>query len=138
VLRTSALDNAGGRARWTSHHGDGGTWLEWTHDDAPPSHIPFGYLRWSVDLLAGGDGPLWARALPTIVERDEDESWIFHASRLRPLHDLPCRAEGRWSIYRWAGEWMLDYHQQVACTGVSLPLLAALTAVLGRRPAAIV
>jgi hypothetical protein len=137
-MRTQALDIAGGRARWTTHGGDGATWLEWTHDGAPPAHIPFGHLRWSVDVLAGGDGPLWARSLPTIVERyDDAESWIFHASRLEPLHDLPCPTTGRWSVYRWAGQWMLDFHQQVACTGVSLPLLAALIAVLGCWPAAI-
>jgi hypothetical protein len=137
-MRTSPLDIAGGSARWISPADDDRTWLEWTHAGAAPALVPFAQLRWSADLLAGADGPRWARSLPTVVQRyDRDESWIFHATRLETLHDLPCEPGGRWSVYRWEGEWVVDYHRQVACPGATLPLLVALTAVEGRGPTAI-
>jgi hypothetical protein len=138
LMRTSPLDIAGGRARWISPAGDDGTWLEWTHGAEAPSRVSFAQLRWSADLLAGAEGPTWARSLPTVVQRyDHDESWIFHATRLETLHDLPCEPGGRWSVYRWRGEWFVDFHQQVACPGATMPLLVALTAVQGCGPTAI-
>ncbi len=137
-MRTSPLDIAGGRARWTTFAGDRGTWLEWTYGSAPPAHVPFAHLRWSADVLAGDGRPGWAQTLPTVVQLyDDAESWIFHATRLEPLHDLPCEPNGRWSVYRWAREWIVDFHRDVACHGASMPLVVALTAVLGSRPTAI-
>ena len=137
-MRTSPLDIAGGRATWVSPSMESGTWLEWAHDGEPPSRVPFAQLRWSADLLAGGEGPIWARELPKVIQwYDHEESWIFHATRLAPLHDLPCEPSGRWSVYRWDGEWVVDYHHQVASHGASMPLIVALTAVLGCGPTAI-
>ena len=137
-MRTSPLDIAGGRAAWVSDAGEGVTYLEWRHGSAPPARVPFSDLRWSADLLAGAGGPGWAAALPHVVDwSDRTESWIFHASRLRPLHELQSPGHGRWSVYRWAGEWMVDYHDQIASRGACMPLLVALTAVLGCFPTAI-
>jgi len=137
-MRTSALDIAGGHARWVSHPADGGTWLEWSRGSEPPALVPFAHLRYSADLLAGADGPRWARELPTVVEwYDHASSWIFHATRLQPMHDLPCLPYGRWSVYRWDGQWVVDFHHQVASHGASMPLLVALTAVNGCGPTAI-
>lgn len=129
---------AGGTATWVSPAEAAGTWLEWSHAGAPPARVPFAQLRWSTDLLAGAEGPTWARALPTVVQRyDRECSWIFHATRLAPLHDLPCEPGGRWSVYRWQGAWMVDYHQDVACPGATIPLIVALSAVEGCAPTAI-
>jgi hypothetical protein len=137
-MRTSPIDISGGRAQWVTDPAGSGTWLEWSQDAASSSRVPFDQLRWSADLLAGEGGPTWASVLPKVVEwYDHEESWIFHASRLEPMHDLPCRAAGRWSVYRWAGQWLVDYHRQVASPGAAMPLLVALTAVLGRFPTAI-
>ena len=137
-MRTSPLDIAGGSARWISPTDDRGTWLEWTHMGGEPARVPFAQLRWSADLLAGSEGPIWARELPTVIQwYDDEESWIFHATRLSTLHDLQCEPGGRWSVYRWEGEWVVDYHRQVACPGASMPLLVALTAVQGCGPTAI-
>jgi hypothetical protein len=137
-MRTTPIDIAGGRAQWVADPAGSGTWLEWSHGLDSPSRVPFAQLRWSADLLAGEGRPGWADALPTVVEwYDHAESWIFHASRLEPMHDLPCRTAGRWSVYRWAGQWLVDYHRQVASPGEAMPLLVALTAVLGRFPTAI-
>ena len=136
-MLTTPLNIAGGRAKWVSHSAEHGTWLEWTHAGAEPTHVCFERLRWSADVLAGA-GPGWARSLPTVVQLYDDErSWIFHASRLAPLHDLPCRPDGRWSVYRWGGEWVVEYHPDVAGQGTAMPLLVALTAVLGSGPTAI-
>ena len=137
-MRTAPLDISGGTATWISPSDGAGTWLEWSPVGAPPARIPFAQLRWSADLLAGSDGPTWARAVPTVVQRyDEERSWIFHATRLEPLHDLPCEPGGRWSVYRWKRQWMVDYHQDVACPGATMPLIVALTAVEGHGPTAI-
>ena len=142
-MPSTALHIAGGRATWVCdpcgpEAGTNGTWLEWSEGAAPAIRIPFEQLRWSADVLGGGDRPGWARSLPTVVQLYDDAgSWIFHETRLEPLHDLPGRPYGHWSIRRWACQWVVDYHRHVATPGVSLPLLAALTAVLGCGPTAI-
>jgi hypothetical protein len=139
-MQTTPLHIAGGLATWVSDPGAAGdaTWLEWSRDGAPTTCVPLAQLRWSTDVLAGADRPGWARTLPTIVQLyDEARSWIFHETRLEPLHDLPGRPNGRWSVHRWASQWVVDYHFHVATPGVSLPLLVALSAVLGSGPSAI-
>jgi hypothetical protein len=137
-MRTSPLDLAGSRAAWVSDAAEGGTCLEWRHGSAPPARVPFSELRWSADLLAGSGGPGWAAVLPQVVDWSErTESWVFHASRLKPMHDLHLREQGRWSVYRWAGDWVIDFHRTVGSRGVTMPLLVALTAVLGCFPSAI-
>jgi hypothetical protein len=137
-MLTAPLDIAGGRARWIAPTADAGTWLEWTQAARPPARVPFAHLRWSTDVLAGADGPSWAKQLPTVVQLyDDADSWIFHPTRLEPMYDLPCRPGGRWSVYRWAREWVVEYHPQVASPGAAMPLIVALTAVLGCGPSAI-
>jgi hypothetical protein len=71
-MRTSPLDIAGGRATWVSPSMESGTWLEWAHDGEPPSRVPFAQLRWSADLLAGSEGPIWAREIPTVIQWYDD------------------------------------------------------------------
>jgi hypothetical protein len=137
-MQTTPLDIAGGNARWVTDAATGCTSLQWTHPGADPACVPYARLRWSADVLAGDAGAGWARSLPTVVQRYDDErSWIFHASRLQPLHDLPGRPDGRWSVYRWAGEWVVEFHADVAGHGAAMPLIVALTATLGSGPSAI-